>query len=132
MRTATLRLEGIADHLGDKRRHLQRLPADRVDPRDYELLFTEAPRPWVERLVPDDGSALSRQRLAGQKDFREANSIGSRGVFWHYTLREGEVYEVHQLTGWKKSRNWFCRVGESGRVEEITRAEAEAWLRSAT
>lgn len=86
-------------------------------------------RPWVAEvtgLCPRFG--LSRDFLHGKKDYRRANSKGSRGVYIYYRLKPGRVYEVNEWRGWRDLDRHFCRV-EGGNRIRMTRGEVDAWLR---
>lgn len=70
---------------------------------------------------------MERDFLDGKKDYSQANSVGSRGVYLFYVLRPGIVYEVHALTSWSGSEQYFCRV-EGSELVRMTLNEAAAWM----
>lgn len=74
-----------------------------------------------------DGSDIVKTFLRGQRDYSDANGVGSRGVCTYYILTEGYVYEVHQHLTWKRSRTYWCRI-ENSDITEMTFTEALAWL----
>lgn len=122
----TLRLEAVADHLADMNAAVKHRPElrRRIPVRLWKYTYGPARRPWVARItgVGPDGR-LEREFLDGQKDFSEANGIGSRGVYYYYHLHPGSVYEVQEILSWTKERRYFCRV-DGGKVVEISRTEA--------
>lgn len=126
----TLKLEAIADHLSDLNVAARRRPEirKRLPVRLWKHTYGPSRRPWVARITAvDPAGRFEREFLDGQKDFSEANSIGSRGVYYYYHLRPGEVYEVRELVNWTKERRYFCCV-EGGRIVEMSREEALACL----
>lgn len=122
----TLKLEAIADHLADLNIQTRRRPEirRRTPVRLWKYTYGAPWRPWVARItgVRSDGG-LCREFIDGQKDFSEANGIGSRGVYYYYHLHPGAVYEVRELINWTRDRRYFCRV-DGGRIVEISRTEA--------
>lgn len=58
-----------------------------------------------------------RKFLKGQKDYSEANSKGSRGVYVYYYLEEGKIYDVKKPVSWKNDRRFFCRIEGNTRIE---------------
>lgn len=90
---------------------------------------TGLPKPWVARITGRDPVyGYARQFMRGQKDYSQANSIGSRGVYLYYALESG-VYEVNRRVSWKRSRRYFIRV-EDAQIAEIDEQEVGRWLDS--
>lgn len=85
------------------------------------------PRPWVAKITMD-GDQIKRTFLRGQKDYSEANSVGSRGVYLYFHLEMG-LYDVFSLETWKRSRRYFLKVEESGETKELEKEEAITWAR---
>ncbi len=84
-------------------------------------------RPWVARITgPDTRYGLAREFLRGQIDYSRANSVGSRGVYLYFPLKDG-IYEVYRHETWERSRRYFIRV-EGMQITEITREEVEQCL----
>lgn len=68
-------------------------------------------RPWVAHLTGLSARyGFARAFVPGKKDFSQANSLGSRGVYAHYILEEGLLYEVHALLSWKRSEHYYCQI----------------------
>ena len=107
----------------------------KMDPRVWEMrmkrLGPDKSPSWVARVrgVSEDGLRFDRQFVNGTRDYSEANSIGSRGVFCYYPLGDG-VYEVNDRYKWGKVRRYFLLV-QDGQKREITKEEAIQCLRNA-
>lgn len=116
---ATVRLEAIGDDFAQRARGWRALGP---------VLDFPVRRPWVAEILAHRGGRwYERQFLDGQKDYSEANSIGSRGVYLYFHLREGRIYEVHELQSWRRSRRYFCTVS-GGDVVEMSADEVQAAL----
>jgi len=74
-------------------------------------LFRPLPqRPWVAEIKGlDSQRGFDRQFLRGAKDYSQSNGAASRGVYLHFILDDGKIYEVHEPLGWKKFNRYFCR-----------------------
>lgn len=83
--------------------------------------------PWAAEIVGvrADGEMIHRW-MRGLRDYSHANRRGTRGVTLTYLLREGRVYTVRTMTGWRAYTRYFCTV-RSGVVVRITREEVTAW-----
>ncbi len=100
---------------------------------EADLLGAEFPsswKPWVARLTGLDAKrGFMREFVRGRKDYSRANSVGSRGVFYHYMLDDNAVYEVNQQLSWgKRGVRVYLRVS-GGVVYESTREGVEECLR---
>lgn len=96
----------------------------------------KARRPWVAELTGWRGGRwFDREFLDGQKDYSEANGIGSRGVYVYYHLSEGCLYEVKDLLSRGRDRRYFCTVSDGQLVEmdldEVQTALSERMEREA-
>lgn len=125
---AVLKLEIIADNYYAYQNEKDNAEKKWAGERKYEqALGHDKSRPWVARITGlDDRYGFAREFIHGYKDYREANSIGSRGVYEYFPLDPG-VYEVHERVTWKKTRRYFIRVAGTD-FEEISRDEAIQWL----
>lgn len=122
-RHATLALEMI----GEDRR--QQLRQDRRTGRHSSIRqILDAPlRPFVARICGlTPGGELVREPLRGMRSYRDANSSGSRGIYEHYTLEEGSVYEVLALLSWSRRDHYYATV-RAGAVVRLTEAEVAQW-----
>lgn len=92
------------------------------------IRYDERPRAWVARIVGRDAKfGLAREFMPFNRDYSEANELGSRGVFQWYELPEGELFEVNAPQSWTHADRYFCR-SERGRVVRMTREEIDAAL----
>jgi len=64
----------------------------------------------------------------GRWDYSQANGKGSRGVYIHYILESGRLYQVAAPTSWKSTDHYYCTVSEDGDIVRITKEEAQEWL----
>lgn len=89
-----------------------------------------SPRQWVAEINgKDDTYKYKRQFLRGKKDYRYANSRGTRGVYAYYILDEGKLYEVSDPKTWRHSDRYFCTV-KDGQIVKLTEQEVEEWLKN--
>lgn len=94
--------------------------------------YLNRPKPWVARITARDPRfGFVREFLDGQRDYADANSTGSRGVFRWYHLEEGFVVEVNAPASWKHADRYFARASQ-GQLVRMTRDEVEAWLDNPT
>ena len=122
---AVLKLEAIGDHYFAYCKYKKR-----INPK-YERhvwqMTKRGMRPWVARITGfDDHYEFAREFVNGQKDWSQANGIGSRGVYIYYPLRPG-IYEVNDRVSWQRSRRYFIQV-DGLEITEITREEVGEWL----
>jgi hypothetical protein len=114
---ATLGIEYIGESQDAKMRGLGRI-----------LGGAPSRNPWVAEIVGRFPSGkLERTFLNCNKDYKNANSVGSRGVTLWFTLEENKMYEVHGYASWKRSYNYFCAVTTNGKIHRLTPREATEW-----
>jgi hypothetical protein len=115
-----------------------RFTAERITPRRSELLRTRflagpgAQNPWLAEITgrdPDYGYA--RDFLRADRNYAHANSRGTRGVEYCWTLTVNRVYEACYHTSHRQSHRVFLRATPDGDVAEISRQEVETWLNAA-
>lgn len=125
---AVLRLEIIGDTYYSRPARLDDSPKTRATTRRYEsALGYNKTRPWVAKIIGRSNQfGYERKFMRGQKDYQDANSVGSRGVFCYYPLDSG-VYEIHERVSWKRTRRYFIRVIDE-KYHEISRDAVEAFL----
>lgn len=73
------------------------------------IRYEGRPKAWVARILgTDQRYAFQREFLRGKKDYAEANSTGSRGVYRWYELEEGDIYEINAPQSWTKADRYFA------------------------
>jgi len=126
--TVVLRLEAIGDDMVAFNRSNQRKLSEAGVPEYFQRnldLSASLRKTWVAEIEGHgDHYKWERRFLKGNKDYSQANSIGSRGVMVYYHLKEGPVYEVHSWVSWSSVDRYFCRV-EEGVVIRMTEEEVE-------
>ena len=124
---AVLALEIIGDNYYAARRAGEE--ATERESRYADMMGVDKQRPWIARLTGlDTKFGFVRQFLRGQRDYSQANSIGSRGIKEYFILDTG-LYEVHERLTWRRTRRYFIRV-ENEQIVEIERSEVERCLKS--
>jgi len=88
-----MKLEAIADHILYERRMCRKYGVAWQPKRMIEYQIRPA---WVARIIgfQPDGREI-RQFLRGRRDYSQATSTGSRGIWIHYLLDDG-IYEVNE------------------------------------
>lgn len=123
---AVLRLEAIGDNTDGMLRLAGRI-ADLAGPDLGRFFDRGFPRPWVARLTGlCPRYEFRREFLRPRKDYSEANSVGSRGVYLYYWLDPG-VYEVNQRRCWRAWDRYFIQA-EAGQWRRISRQDVIASL----
>lgn len=128
---ATLQLEAI----GDNYARLSKMPLDvvlrrlgRVPPAHASHLLDPKRRAWVAHVTGRSAKfGLERAFIEGLRDYKEANSVGSRGVMLTFILYPGRIYEVRALLSWSKEDRYFCHVVD-GAIVRLTQERALAIL----
>lgn len=124
---AVIKLELIGDNFFAYQR--QAKERHRPTERYSEYLGKDKSRPWVAHLIGlDTQYGFKREFLKGQKDYSQANSVGSRGVYLYFPLKDG-IYEVNERLTWKRARRYFIRV-QNAQIVEIGRDEVLECLTS--
>ena len=82
-------------------------------------------RAWVAIIKDHYKGKFLREFPKGYKDYSEANSVGSRGIYKYYYLEEGNIYEVSEPKSWKRTDRYFCRI-EDGQEIRMTEDEVKA------
>ena len=128
---AVLKLELIADNLYQYQRIIRQNPKLKREmslrqEMDLMRFSHKSLKPWVARITGITNLGFVREFVSCTKDYSDANSIGSRGVYAYYILRDG-VYEVNERLNWKRARRYFIRVQREA-FSEISREEVLRWL----
>lgn len=77
---------------------------------------------WVARITGlDPKYGFKREFLQPTRDYSQANSTGSRGIYAYYALPPG-IYEVNHRETWKRVRRYFCKV-ENLEIVEISKED---------
>lgn len=124
---AFLRLEAIGDNMrmpDTRALHMALRPRLELEMRRHLLLPNR--RAWCAKLTGlSEKFGFEREFLRARRDYSEANSKGSRGVYLYFTLYEGDIYEVHEIVSWSRDRRYFVKA-VAGAVVEIEQAEVDA------
>lgn len=124
MADVTIKLESIGDDHREKL-HLWRqgrlhMSADNV--RMCKSLLGR--RPFVKLVTGVDHAGVPTKRaVKGHKDFSQAQGTGGRGIFYWFTLKDGECYQIQQQMSWKKSERTYVVV-RNGTLVEATEEQA--------
>ena len=123
---AVLKLEQIGDDYFHAKRHNSWSFDKQL--RYMSRLGVDKSSSWAARIIGvDSDDNLKREFLKGQRDYTEANSVGSRGIFTYYPLPDG-IYEVNDRYHWCKVRRYFCRVIDA-KIIEISKEEVMECLK---
>lgn len=127
---ASLRVEAIGDDLvGEMRITRIKLRGMVGAALAHQVIDRIPQRAWCAEIVGRDPRyGLDRRFLRGKKDYRFANSTGSRGVYLYFILESGRIYEVSSPQSWHRDDRYFCHVTDAGDIERITREDVDAWL----
>lgn len=124
---AVLRIELIGDDFFYYQRTKTKSP-EQLWQMSRRLGFNER-KSWVARITGvDDKFGFKREFLRGTRDYSQANSTGSRGIFCYYPLKPG-LYEINERVSWKRVKHWFAKV-EDCKIIEITKDEVIQCLKS--
>jgi hypothetical protein len=121
---ASLKIEAIGDNVDQMMRLWTNIVNEAV-PGLGTMTFGWKPSYWVARITGFDPTyKYKREFLRGRKDYKYANSKGSRGVFVYYILESGNIYEVK-----KRSKNrFFCMVDDEGDIIHIDEDDVKQWI----
>ena len=87
-------------------------------------------RYWVAEITGTDPKwKYKREFLPYKKDYAEANSKGTRGVYAFYILDEGKLYEVKKPVSQVRHERYFCTVVD-GSIKRLEDGEVEKWLKT--
>lgn len=74
---------------------------------------------FVNEVLGFNSSGLEEVSLKGQVDYSQANSVGSRGVYVFYFLKEGRIYHISSPKSWKKIDEYYCFV-KKGKIIRLS------------
>lgn len=95
----------------------------------WQHVAEQARKPWCAQITPGTKNLYDRRYLTSSIDWRNANGSGTRGCRRVYLLQTGELYEFQRMINWRLHERVFCKVTESGVIEELNREEVMQWLR---
>lgn len=87
-------------------------------------------RPWCAEITSHDPAyGYQRTFLRPRRDYSRANSAGSRGIHFWWTLETGQLYQLCSRESWtgRMHRRWLV-VTDDGDTRELTQKEADQWL----
>lgn len=86
-------------------------------------------RPWVAELLGFDLRYTYRREFVRPKiDYTHANSRGTRGVWFWWTLDSGRVYEARYRSTWTQWHHRWLTVTADGDLKDLTEEEVRQWL----
>jgi hypothetical protein len=121
------------ERIGDDRDYafdLGRAQADAVFPGLGNMVFGKRKfcKAWCAEVIGfHEQYKFARTFLKPNRDYTEANSMGSRGVYDYFNLENGKIYDISSPSSWKKVDRYYCRV-ENNQMRRITENEVEQWL----
>lgn len=84
--------------------------------------------PWVAELTGfSDKFNFERKFIKGAKDYSDANSSGTKGVYMYFFLDNNKIYECCRYLSFLEKERFFIKV-EKGKIERIKPEEVIEWL----
>lgn len=118
MPDVTIKLESIRDDQRDKYWHYLHgsVRMGKSEVKGSRWLMGE--KPFVKLITGVNHAGVPTKReIEGRKSYTEARGSGARGVFYWYTLQEGECYQIRQQVSRTKSETVFAVVHNGALVE---------------
>lgn len=101
------------------------------DIRDLDGFIGTATGQPIDRMPYRQGvwdvTEIDHEYVSGKWDYSQANSKGSRGVYVHYVLETGRLYQVAEPVSWRNSDHYFCIVSDEGDIVKLTQEYAQEW-----
>jgi hypothetical protein len=70
-----------------------------------------------------------KEPVPAQRDYSQANGMGSRGVYAYYLVDEGPVYEVIKPVSWNRSDHYYAQYYQGNEmrldIEEVFKCLAK-------
>ena len=94
-----------------------------------ERLGNGSPRstgnPYCKQVIKlaDDGFFVTIP-MKFNRDYSQANSVGTRGVYDYYVLKPGRLYEIQEILSWKRMRRYYLFLHSNGDETTMTYEEA--------
>ena len=122
---ASLKIEAIGDDVDQMLRFFTQLTND-LSPGLGNMTFGKPLQTyWVAQITGVDPKyKYARSFLRGRKDYTHSNRKGSRGVFVHYLLESGYLYEVKKSS----KRRFFCIVDNEVDIIEVDKEYVDQWI----
>lgn len=89
--------------------------------------FSMPRRCRVSQVLAWSGARWLTASVPGRADYSAANSVGSRGVVYHYELREGPIYWISAPASWSATIVYFATLRD-GVATTLTETEVTACL----
>ncbi|MFA6851338.1 MAG: hypothetical protein WCS30_13430 [Selenomonadaceae bacterium] len=67
---------------------------------------------------------VKTEEMKPNRDYSNANSVGTRGVYDYYILAPGEVYEVMEVESWTRAAKYYLYVDHDGNLQKKSYEEA--------
>ena len=85
------------------------------------IFFGKPPRRfWVAEINGFDNKyKYSRMFLDYKTDYRYSNSVGSRGKYAIYILRQSKIYQVSEPISWGRTDKYFCVVDKRNNIVKV-------------
>lgn len=71
---------------------------------------------------------IDKTSMRGLRDYVNANSVGSRGVYEWFFLKEDKAYHVSSPITWKRVDDYYCHVIDGRIVRFDGLEDVIAWL----
>ncbi|WP_280381421.1 hypothetical protein [Nocardia wallacei] len=109
------------------------VPDVRPHPEGFKARFSSekigTKRPWLAEITGRTPTyRFQRQFLRADIDYSQANSKGTRGVEYSWTLGVNRVYEAAWAPSWTQWVQVYLRADPAGDIVEIDEEEVLAWL----
>lgn len=87
-------------------------------------------RPWVAEVTGRSRRYGYERRFVKPKvDYSGANSAGTRGVRYWWTLESGHLYQARYRTDWSMAATVrYLTVTDEGDVVDVPREEVDRWV----
>ena len=81
-------------------------------------------RPYCKQVITigKNGFLVTRP-MQYNRDYAEANSVGSRGIFDYYVLHHNALYEINEPVTWKRCDHYYLYIDPNGDEYKMTREE---------
>jgi len=86
------------------------------------------PKPYVAEIVGLISGEYQRKFLSHHRDYSQANSKGSRGIFLIFLLEINRVYEIKEQISWKNWNKYFCIVNQRGKLIQLKENSVKRYI----